>query len=576
MEKNLSRNTVFLSGDEALAQGAYEEGLRFAASYPGTPASEILEYLSCRNEVDTQWSVNEKAAFEVSLGASIAGWRSLYASKHVGLNVAMDPLMTSAYTGVNAGFVVVTADDPGIHSSQNEQDNRLIAKFAKIPLIEPSSPAEAREFVKVALSLSEEFDTPVLLRLTTRIAHTKENMVIGKRKEIPPRVFKINTEKYVMVPRNAYQRHIVLEEKLARLQAYSESSLLNRMELKNKKIGFITGGVSYLYAKEMYPDASFLKLGFGFPFPARKAKAFASRVKEVVVLEELDPFFEEQVKLAGIRCKAKKSSYRIGELRPEYIPDIVKGKGKKKETGRARKPVMCPGCPHRAVFTVLKKLKAVVAGDIGCYTLGALPPMNSLHTCVCMGGGITVMDGMGRALGKNIAGVIGDSTFVHSGITGLINMVYNKAKGVVIILDNGTTAMTGSQPHPATGRTIKKEETRQLRLEELCRACGVDAVDVIDPRDLKVLEAGVRKRLEGNALSVIIARAPCKLIDRTRAAVPSCRAEKCKKCYLCLGIDCPAIIKQENGLVKIDPLICSGCNLCVQVCPFGAISSKAV
>ncbi|MDD2702784.1 MAG: thiamine pyrophosphate-dependent enzyme [Candidatus Omnitrophica bacterium] len=571
MDKLLSNRVVFLSGDEALAQGAYEEGLRFAASYPGTPASEILEYLSCCKGVDAQWSVNEKVAFEVALGASIAGWRALYASKHVGINVAMDPLMTSAYTGVNAGFVVVTADDPGIHSSQNEQDNRFIAKFAKIPLIEPSSPAEAREFVKVALSLSEEFDTPVLFRLTTRIAHTKENMVIGARKDIPSREFRVDTEKYVMVPRNAYQRHIVLEEKLVRLQRYSENTLLNRMELKNKKIGFITGGVSYLYAREMYPDASFLKLGLGFPFPERKAKAFAARVKEVVVLEELEPFLEEQARTAGIRCKTKKASYRIGELRPEYIPDILGGKDKKEDPGRLRKPVMCPGCPHRAVFTVLKKLKTVVSGDIGCYTLGALPPMNSLHTCVCMGGGITIMDGMSRALGRNIAGVIGDSTFVHSGITGLINMVYNKAKGVVIILDNGTTAMTGNQPHPATGRTVKKEETARLRLEELCKACGVAAVDVIDPRNIKVLESGVKKRLEGDVLSVIIARAPCKLIDRTRTDVPSYQAQKCKKCYLCLEIDCPALIKEESGLIEINPLYCTGCGLCAQVCPFKAI-----
>jgi indolepyruvate ferredoxin oxidoreductase alpha subunit len=567
----LSNHIAFLSGDEALAQGAYEEGLRFAASYPGTPASEILEYLSRFKEVDAQWSVNEKVAFEVALGASIAGWRSLYASKHVGINVAMDPLMTSAYTGVNAGFVVVTADDPGIHSSQNEQDNRLVAKFAKIPLVEPSNPAEAREFVKVALSLSEEFDIPVMLRLTTRIAHTKENMPVGKRKDIPPRPFNINAEKYVMVPRNAYQRHIALEEKLARLHKYAETTLLNRVELKNKKIGFITGGVSYLYAREMYPDASFLKLGLGFPFPARKAKAFASRVKEVVVLEELEPFLEEQARIAGIRCRVKKPSYRIGELRPEYVQDIVKGKEKKEEPGRARKPVMCPGCPHRAVFMALKKLKTVVAGDIGCYTLGALPPLNSLHTCVCMGGGITVMDGMCRALGRNIAGVIGDSTFVHSGITGLINMVYNKAKGVVIILDNGTTAMTGSQPHPGTGMTIRKEETVKLRLEELCRACGVKAVDVVDPRDLKAVETVIRKRLEEDVLSVVIFRAPCKLIDRSRAAVPVYQASVCKKCYLCVGTDCPALSKKEDGSIEIDTRYCSGCNLCVQVCPFKAI-----
>jgi indolepyruvate ferredoxin oxidoreductase, alpha subunit len=561
----------FLSGNEALAQGAYEAGLKVACAYPGTPSSEILEFLSRFKEVDSQWSVNEKVAFEVALASSIAGVRSLYASKQVGLNVAMDPLMTSAYTGVGAGFVVVVCDDPGIHSSQNEQDTRLFARVAKVPLLEPSSPSEAKEFVKQAFQISETFDTPVILRMTTRISHTKENVAVGQRIEIAPKEFKTDIAKYVMVPRNAYRKHIALEEKLVKLQAFSEKTPLNKVELGSKKIGFLTASVSYLYAKEMYPEASFLKLGMSFPFPGKKARDFAKKVKQVYVLEELEPFLEEQLLMRGIRAKAKHPSFRVGELRPEFIPGIVAGRPKGVELPVSRKPVMCPGCLHRSVFWVLKKLKLTVTGDIGCYTLGALSPLASLHTCVCMGGGITFFEGFRKAGQKNVVGVIGDSTFVHSGITGLINLVYNKTKGVVIILDNGTTAMTGSQPHPATGLTLGGEPTRQLDLKELCLACGADNVDVVDPYDVKGAEALIKTRIAEDALSVIIARSVCRLLDRAKAAVPAYRKENCKKCYLCVSIDCPAIRKTEEGLVAIDSAICAGCNLCVEACHFGAL-----
>ncbi|MCU0666547.1 MAG: thiamine pyrophosphate-dependent enzyme [Candidatus Omnitrophica bacterium] len=565
----------FLSGDQALSQGAYEAGLLFAASYPGTPATEILESLACFKQIDSQWSVNEKVAYEVALASAVSGRRSLYASKHVGLNVAMDPLMTSAYTGINAGFVVVVCDDPGLHSSQNEQDSRLIAKWAKLPLLEPSSPSEAKDFVKYAFTLSEEFDTPVILRMTTRVAHTKENVFLGERKEAPAREFKIDIPKYVMVPGNAYKKHILLEEKINKLRKLSEKSKLNRAEINDTKLGFIATGVGYLYAKEMYPEASFLKLGFSYPFPRQLAKEFSDSVKDIFVIEELDPFLEEELKIAGInKIKTAHPSFRVGELRPEYIPDIVQGKERPPGLPAPRKPVMCPGCPHRNVFSVLKKLKLIVTGDIGCYTLGALAPLGALHSCLCMGAGVTFLEGFTRALGRNVVGVIGDSTFVHSGITGLINLSYNKTNAVLVILDNSTTAMTGSQPHPATGCTIKGEATKKLILEDICRACGADNVDVVNPYDIESLENLVKQRSSEDKLSVIIARYPCRLIKKDKAPYPEYDAGLCKSCYLCLALDCPAIKKDSDGKIKIEISFCAGCNLCVKTCKFGALKAR--
>ncbi len=565
-----------MSGDQALAQGAFEAGLKVAASYPGTPASEILEYLSGLKEVDVQWSVNEKVAFEVALSSAIAGLRSLYASKHVGLNVAMDPLMTSAYIGVNAGFVIVSCDDPGIHSSQNEQDNRLLAKAAKIPLLEPSSPRQAQEFVKTAFDISERFDTPVLVRLTTRIAHTKENLFKLQRNKQPPKEFKLDPKKYVMVPRNAYLRHIELEKRLIRLKEYAEASALNKVELKSAKIGFITNSAAYLYARECYPDASFLNLGMSFPFPDKKVLGFARQVRQLYCLEELEPFIEEHLRMLGIKFKSKDASFRVGELRPEMVPLIVKGSKKKEEALPTRKPVMCTGCTHRMVFWVLKKLKLVVTGDIGCYTLGALPPLSSLHTCLCMGAGVTFLEGFNKVLGKGVVGVIGDSTFIHTGIAGLINLAYNKTKGLLFILDNGTTAMTGSQPHPGVGLTIRGEQTQKLDLKSLCLACGADTVDVVDPYDFKTLEETVIKRIGEGRLSVIIARAPCQLIKRKRDPQPVFSRDACKKCYLCLTMDCPALRKDADGYIEIDSSVCSGCNLCTQACKFGALTKRGV
>ncbi|HTY13164.1 MAG TPA: thiamine pyrophosphate-dependent enzyme [Candidatus Omnitrophota bacterium] len=513
----INKKIDFLSGDEALARGAWEAGVKVAASYPGTPATEILEYMARFKEVDGQWSVNEKVAFEVALGASIAGLRSLYASKHVGLNVAMDPLMTSAYTGINAGFVIVSADDPGLHSSQNEQDNRLLAKMAKVPLLEPSSPSEALAFAKLGFDISEKFDIPLMIRLTTRIAHSKEDVLTGKRKAVRPRPFKPDIAKYVMVPGNAYRRHLDLEKRLVKLKAYSEASPLNRIELGNKKIGFITSSASYLYAKEMYPDASFLKLGMTNPFPDKKALEFSSKVKELFVIEKLDPYIEEHLMMLGIKFKARHPSFRIGELRPEYLPYIIEGEEKIEDVSGIRKPVLCPGCPHQPVFQVLKRLGLVVTGDIGCYTLGALPPLEALHTCICMGSGITLFEGFKKALGRNVVGVIGDSTFIHTGIPGLINLSYNKTKGVILILDNSTTAMTGGQAHPGTGITLKGEPTRKLVLEDVCRVCGAENVDAIDPFKVKELEELIKRRLSEEKLSVIIARHPCRLLEKRSA-----------------------------------------------------------
>jgi indolepyruvate ferredoxin oxidoreductase alpha subunit len=561
----------FLSGDEALAQGAYEAGLAFASAYPGTPSTEILETLAKFPEVNAQWAVNEKVAYEVAFGASIAGVRSLYASKHVGFNVAMDPLMTSAYIGVNAGFILVTADDPGLHSSQNEQDNRLLAKFAKIPLLEPSSPSEAKACVPYAFHLSETFDTPVLIRLTTRIAHTKENVEIGERQETAPRGFTPNPAKYVMVPGHAFRRHIELEKRLLRLQEEAEKSPLNRMEMNDPNFGIITSGVSYLYAKEMFPKASILKLGFSYPFPEKLIREFAGKVKDLLVIEELEPMLEEEVQRLGIKCRAKHPSFRIGELRPEDMTSVNAGKERVFETPTTRKPVMCPGCPHRGVYSVLKKLKLTVTGDIGCYTLGALPPLSVIQTCVCMGAGITMFEGFSKALGKGVVGVIGDSTFVHSGITGLVSAVYNNTKGLIIILDNETTAMTGTQPHPATGETIKGVPSKRLILEDLCKACGADHVDVISAYDTPALEKIIKERSSEDALSVLITKTPCKLIDRTKKSPVRFIAEECKKCGLCLNVGCPALSKTEDGLIHIDKNFCVGCYVCASYCKFGAL-----
>ena len=515
MAKSKKLKKALLSGNEALAYGAYEAGLSVACAYPGTPSTEILETLAQFPQVDAQWSVNEKVACEVALGAAISGVRSLFACKHVGLNVAMDPLMSASYTGINAGFVVVVADDPGLHSSQNEQDTRWVAPYAKLPLLEPSSPAEAKAFVAEAFKISERYDTPVLLRMTTRVSHTKEDVPLRTRQVPPRRALERNIPKYVMVPGHAYQRHIFVEKRLKKLTALAERTRLNRIETGSRKMGFITSSVSYQYLKDCYPDASFLKLGMSYPFCDAKIQEFARTVRQLYVVEELDPFLEEHVKALGLKCQAKDPSFRIGELTPEAMPDIVAGRVKRQKKVAKRPPRLCPGCAHWASFAALKKMDAFVAGDIGCYSLACLPPLSSLHSCVCMGAGVTFNEGWRKgAPRKKIVGVVGDSTFVHSGVTGLINAAYNGAKGVILILDNSTTAMTGGQQHPATGLTIRNEPTKKLILEGLCRACGADHVDVIDPVNVKQYAALLKKRMNEDALSVIISRHPCRLLKR--------------------------------------------------------------
>lgn len=569
-----TKNIKFLSGNEALAQGAWEAGVKFAASYPGTPATEILESFTQYKEIDAQWSVNEKVAFEVALGASFAGVRSIYSSKHVGLNVAMDPLMTSVYSGINAGFVVVTADEPGMHSSQNEQDSRLIAKFAKAPLLEPCSPSETKKFIKTAFEISEQFDTPVIFRMTTRVSHTKENVVLEERTEKEQKKFEINPPKYVMVPANAYKKHIALEEKLIKIQEYSDNSGLNVIELKDTELGIVCDGVTYLYVKEKYPNASVLKLGMVYPFPDKKIKEFASKVKKVAVVEESEPFIEEHLLQMGIKCSGKHYTYRVGELKPENIKDVIEGNPKTDYPGPSRKPVLCPGCPHRAVFVALRKLKVTVSGDIGCYTLGSLPPLAALHSTICMGASVTIFESFSRYIGhEKTVGVLGDSTFVHSGITGLINAVYNKGKGVLLILDNGTTGMTGAQPNPATGVTAKGEKTKKLDLEAICRACGADHVEVVNLSS-ESIDIKLKELLPKDQLSVLIVRySLCKLIDRTKLPAPKFDAGKCKKCYMCVSVDCPAIFKNESGDIQLNAELCAGCDVCVAMCKFGALTS---
>ncbi|MDD5081365.1 MAG: indolepyruvate ferredoxin oxidoreductase subunit alpha [Candidatus Omnitrophica bacterium] len=574
MKKREHQQQVFLSGNEAIAFGAWAAGVCFASAYPGTPSTEILETLSKFSELEAQWAVNEKVAYESAFGVCIAGKRALTACKHVGLNVAMDPLMTTVYSGVNAGFVVVVADDPGMHSSQNEQDTRLVASYAKIPLLEPASPSQCYLFIQQAFNISEKFDIPVLLRITTRVSHTKESFYIDRKRENVSKKRDKNPKKYVMIPGHARLRHLDLEKRLLKLEKFSEKTAFNKEEINNTKTGFITSGVSDMYAREVYPDASFLTLGMSFPFPAEKVKNFAKKVKKLYVIEELEPFIENKIKQEGIKVIGKDASWYCGELSPSAVKKIVQLKPNESKTIKARRPLLCAGCPHRPTFYSLKKTGAYITGDIGCYTLGALEPLAALHTQICMGASIPFFEGMGKICKneKTIA-VIGDSTFIHTGINGLISAVYNGAKGVIVIMDNSITAMTGGQQNPATGITLQGKQTKKLSIEAICKALGVDNVDVIDPYHTKAFQELLKVRLKEAKLSVIIARSPCKMIDRTKKSPFQINIEKCKKCGQCLLLDCPAITKQED-IIKIDENLCVGCGLCAQLCKFKAIEQK--
>jgi indolepyruvate ferredoxin oxidoreductase alpha subunit len=500
-------------GNESVARGAYEAGVKVATAYPGTPSTEITESIAKYDEIYCEWSPNEKVALEVAIGASIAGARSICSMKHVGLNVAADTLFTVSYTGVNGGLVIMVADDPGMHSSQNEQDSRLYARSAKVPMLEPSDSQECLSFVKEAFEISEKFDTPVIVRLTTRIAHSQSIVEMGEPVNNKIKDYKKDFQKYVMMPAMAKKRHIEVEKRMSQLQCFSNQTDLNVIEWGRKDVGVITSGISYQYAKEVFGDASFLKLGMVYPLPEKTISDFAKQVDKLYVIEELEPFIEDQIKKMCIEVTGKDKLPVIGELSVNLIKEkLFDEKKSDKSTidiqSPVRPPVMCPGCPHRGVFYVLKKLKLNVSGDIGCYTLGALPPTESIDTCICMGASIGVAHGMEKARGQEFSrktvAIIGDSTFIHSGITGLIDIIYNKGNSTVLILDNSITGMTGHQDNPATGYTIKGEPTKQVDLVKLVNAIGVERVKVVDPFNLSELERVVKEETQADEASVII------------------------------------------------------------------------
>ncbi|MDR3292503.1 MAG: indolepyruvate ferredoxin oxidoreductase subunit alpha [Clostridiales bacterium] len=574
-----------LLGNAAIARGAYEAGVRVATAYPGTPSTEITEIISGYGEIYSEWSPNEKVAFEAALGASVAGVRAMVCMKHVGLNVAADPLFTASYTGVGGGLLVVVADDPGMFSSQNEQDTRYIARAAHLPVLEPSNSAEAKEYVRLAFEISESYDTPVILRTTTRLAHGQSVTEIGERVERAVIPYVKNPAKYVMMPANAKNRHIVVEKRMNDLQKACDGggvqkeidySKLNSITYNDRKTGILCSGIVYQYVKEALPNASVFKLGMAYPLPIERIREFAKNVENLIVIEELEPFFEEQLKINGIECRGKELFSRQGELSVNIIKEALLGvKAVAPDNALpGRPPVLCAGCPHRGVFYVLSKLKMTVCGDIGCYTLGALAPLSAVDTVVCMGAGIGMAHGFSKALPdkKNTVAVIGDSTFIHSGITGLIDCVYNKGNTTVLILDNSTTGMTGHQNHPATGKTIKEEETVKLDLETLCKACGVTSVVTVAADDLAGIEKAVKEETARAGVSVIIARKPCELILKT-SRKPYRITEACKKCKACLKIGCPAIQSIDNR-IEIKAEMCVGCGLCEKLCAFGAIKGE--
>jgi len=600
MTAKLNENTFWMSGNEAIALGAYEAGVSVASGYPGTPSTEIMENLASYDGVYTEWAPNEKVGLEVAIGASFAGARALATMKHVGLNVAADPLFTASYTGGRGGLVILTADDPDMHSSQNEQDNRNYALAAKIPMLEPSDPAEAREFLKAAFELSEKFDTPVLVRITTRIAHVKGVVEKGERVKTDdlPEIEK-HPEKFVMLPAMARRRRVFVEERMASCAELAETSELNVVENGDTKLGFITSGVSYLYVKEAFPEAAVLKLGMCWPLPEEKIRAFADSVDSLHVVEELDPFLETQLKAWGIECHGKDFIPAIGELNTAIVRDSIDPARKKKDLFEPvelpmRPPNMCAGCPHRGIFFNLSRMKLFVSGDIGCYTLGFLPPLNAMDSTVCMGASIPMAHGMVKALGEGshdkVVSVIGDSTFVHSGITGLINSVYNKSAATLIILDNRITAMTGQQPNPASGNNIRGEVAQSLDLEALCRAVGVKHVRIVNPHEVPECRKVIKEEVERDEMSVIISVAPCVLLPEMKLRKPVSyftNIDNCVGCTSCIRLGCPAISwtpfaegeaeakgykKSQKGYSRIDEVLCNDCGQCASLCKFNAIT----
>jgi indolepyruvate ferredoxin oxidoreductase alpha subunit len=573
-----------LSGNEAIARGAYEAGVTVGTGYPGTPSTEILENLAkYKSEVYCEWSPNEKVAFEVAAGASLAGARSIVTMKHVGLNVAADPLMTLSYISVQGGFVACVADDPGMHSSQNEQDTRNYARFAKIPLFEPADSQEAKDFLMLALDVSEKFKTPTILRSTTRVSHSRSLVDLGVRRPSPMRIgFEKNPPRFVPIPVWGRPMRQRVEDRLIRLQALSEGSSANRIEWRDRKLGIIASSIAYQYAREVWPEASFLKLGFSYPFPDGLIREFAAGVEKVLVVEELDDFIEQHVRGLGITCLGREFVPGIMELSVDRL-----AASRSRLEGRAvveerpvrfseelppRPPVLCPACPHRGIFYALKKHDVVVTGDIGCYSLGAFPPLERMDSILCMGAGISMAHGMEKAgEARKVVGVVGDSTFFHSGITGLLDIAYNKGHSSIIVLDNRTTAMTGHQDHPGTGRTLMGEATIAVSIEKVARACGIGHILVINPYDLEATGAAIADALSSHEPSLIVSRAPCPLREKRPVGLPRrIETEKCLGCEKCLGLGCPAI---EGGgdEPRINELLCGGCGLCEQLCPAGAI-----
>jgi len=576
-----------LSGNEAIARGFLEAGGKLASAYPGTPSTEVLETLSCEESIHAEWSVNEKVALEVAIGGALSGVRSLACMKHVGVNVAADPLMTVAYTGINAGLVLMAADDPGMFSSQNEQDTRHFARLGKIPCIEPTDSAEAKDFIKAAFELSESFDTPVILRTTTRISHCKSVVEMGIAESPAGRGLAKDFGKFVMLPSNAKKRHVFVEDRLARLKEWAETSSLNRIIEGDNALGFITSGISFQYVREAFPYATVLKLGLTFPLPEKLIKKFSSSVDKLVVVEELDPFLEEQIKAMGITVHLGKNVLPLwGEFSQRLVLEKISGSVlpmKEPVPGLLiRPPTFCPGCSHRGLFTVLAKLKLYVSGDIGCYTLGALPPFSSMHTCICMGASISAAHGMAKGLAlqgtrqKPVA-VIGDSTFLHSGITGLVNMVYNGGDAIVIIMNNDTTGMTGGQEHAGTGRSAKGTAAPRLDIGQLCRAIGAKRVREIDAYDIKDLEKIMKEELAAQGPSVLISNQPCVLRYRVSKKSYVVEKETCVGCKLCLKAGCIALSftpEGKTGYVEVDPLLCNGCGVCAQLCTTGSMKTS--
>ncbi len=580
---------VLLSGNEAVALGAWRAGCRFAAAYPGTPSSEILPAFVqiCRQrgtQAYAEWSVNEKVALEAAAGAAMAGARAMAAMKHVGLNVAADPLFTLAETGTEAGLVVVSCDDPGMHSSQNEQDNRFYARHAGLLLLEPSDSQEACDFAALAFEISERFDLPVLLRLTTRVSHSRTPVAADvQREERPASELRPNPEKYVMVPANARRRRLRQLEALEAARQWAEEAPINRVLDGRGEVGFISAGVAFQYLRELLPQAPVLKLGMTWPLPRRMLQEFCRRFARVIVVEELEPFLAEQIRALGLSIEPLPERFHFGELTPGRLAQALRemgvevpGKFAEPDGGGlpARPPVLCPGCPHRPVFAVLRKLGVYVTGDIGCYTLAYAPPLRALHTCLCMGGGVSQAHGMSKATGTKPVAAIGDSTFTHAGLPALLNAIYNGGELVVLILDNKTTAMTGGQDHPATGRTLMGDAAPKLDFVQVAQAMGASMAERVDAFDMAAVEAALRRALQAPGVAVVVAEGECVLLRRRRGRAMRIDRELCTACGLCLRLACPAIgcrVEAGRRWPEIDELLCNGCGVCAQICPQGAI-----